>query len=59
MGKITEKQFEGLEKAIMNGTGFAGFHGGLGDAFRDNLKYQFIVGWTIFVSPWRANRSFH
>ena len=51
MGKITKKQFEGLEKAIMNGTGFAGWHGGLGDAFRDNLKYQFIVGGQFLVHP--------
>ena len=51
MGKITKKQFEGLEKAIMNGTGFAGWHGGLGDAFRDNLKYQFIVGGQFLFHP--------
>ena len=51
MGKITEKQFEGLEKAIMNGTGFAGWHGGLCDAFRDNLKYQFIVGGQFLFHP--------
>ena len=51
MGKITEKQFEGLENAIMNGTGFAGWHGGLGDAFRDNLKYQFIVGGQFLFHP--------
>ena len=51
MGKITEKQFEGLEKAIFNGTGFAGWHGGLGDAFRDNLKYQFIVGGQFIFHP--------
>jgi len=50
-GKITEQQFEGLEKAIMNGTGFAGWHGGLGDAFRDNLKYQFIVGGQFLFHP--------
>lgn len=51
MGKITEKQFEGLQKAIMKGTGFAGWHGGLGDAFRDNLKYQFIVGGQFLFHP--------
>ena len=51
MGKITKKQFEGLEKAIMNGTGFAGWHGGLGDAFRDNLRYQFIVGGQFLFHP--------
>ena len=51
MGKITKKQFEGLEKAVMNGTGFSGWHGGLGDAFRDNLKYQFMVGGQFVFHP--------
>ena len=51
MGKITKEQFKGLEKAIMNGTGFAGWHGGLGDAFRDNLKYQFMVGGQFLFHP--------
>jgi len=51
MGKITKKQFEGLEKAIMNGTGFAGWHGGLGDAFRGNLMYQFMVGGQFLFHP--------
>ena len=50
-GKITEQQFEGLEKAIMNGTGFAGWHGGTGDSFRDNLKYQFMVGGQFLFHP--------
>lgn len=51
MGKLTKKQFKGLEKAIMNGTGFSGWHGGLGDAFRDNLKYQFLVGGQFVSHP--------
>ncbi len=50
-GKITKKQFQGLEKAIMNGTGFAGWHGGMGDAFRDNLKYQLMVGGQFVSHP--------
>ena len=51
MGKITKEQFKGLEKAIMNGTGFSGWHGGLGDAFRDNLRYQFMVGGQFVFHP--------
>jgi type 1 glutamine amidotransferase len=51
MGEITEEQFKGLEKAVMNGTGFSGWHGGLGDAFRDNLKYQFMVGGQFVFHP--------
>ena len=51
LGKITKKQFEGLQNAVMNGTGLAGWHGGLGDAFRDNLKFQFMVGGQFLSHP--------
>ncbi len=51
MGKITKEQFKGLEKAVMNGTGFSGWHGGMGDAFRDNLRYQFMVGGQFVFHP--------
>ncbi len=49
MGKINEDQFQGLLDAIIDGAGFAGWHGGMADAFRNNLKYQFLVG-GIFLS---------
>lgn len=51
MGKITDEQFKGLEKAVMNGTGLAGWHGGLGDAFRENLLYQFLIGGQFLFHP--------
>jgi len=51
MGTITEEQFEGLKKAIKNGTGFSGWHGGMGDSFRDNLDYQFMVGGQFVSHP--------
>ena len=51
LGKITKEQFIGLEKAVMNGTGLSGWHGGMGDAFRDNLKYQFMVGGQFVSHP--------
>ena len=51
LGKITKKQFKGLQNAVMNGTGLAGWHGGLGDAFRDNLKFQFMVGGQFLSHP--------
>ena len=51
LGKITKEQFIGLEKAVMNGTGLSGWHGGIGDAFRDNLKYQFMVGGQFVSHP--------
>ena len=51
LGQINEEQFKCLEKAVMNGTGLSGWHGGLGDAFRDNLKYQFMVGGQFVSHP--------
>lgn len=44
MGEITQDQENGLLNAIKNGCGFAGWHGGIGDSFRNNTEYQFMVG---------------
>jgi len=44
MGKISEKQFEGLDQTVQSGVGLAGFHGGMIDAFRDNTQYQWMTG---------------
>jgi type 1 glutamine amidotransferase len=38
MGKITSEQEKGLLNAVKNGTGLAGWHGGLGDSFRENTE---------------------
>lgn len=43
-GEITPQQESGLENAVKNGIGIAGWHGGMGDAFRNNPEYQFMVG---------------
>ena len=44
MGQISQEQEQGLLQAVRNGAGIAGWHGGLGDAFRNNVEYQFMVG---------------
>ena len=44
MGTITNEQEAGLLEAIESGVGVAGFHGGMGDAFRNNTNYQWMVG---------------
>lgn len=44
MGEITGDQEKGLLNAVRNGCGIAGWHGGLGDSFRNNVEYQFMVG---------------
>ena len=44
MGSITGEQEEGLLEAVKSGVGIAGWHGGMGDSFRNNCGYQFMVG---------------
>ena len=49
--RMNARQFKGLQVAILNGTGFAGWHGGLGDSNRTNQRYQFIVGGQFVSHP--------
>ena len=51
MGTLTSPQEKGLLEAVRNGTGIAGWHGGLGDAFRNNTEYQFMVGGQWVAHP--------
>lgn len=51
MGKITDAQSEGLLKAVESGVGLAGWHGGMGDSFRENTNYQFMVGGQWVAHP--------
>ena len=44
MGQITGEQEGGLIRAIESGVGLGGFHGGMGDAFRNSAGFQFAVG---------------
>lgn len=44
MGEITEPQLDGLVEAVESGVGIAGWHGGLGDAFRRAPRYQYMIG---------------
>jgi type 1 glutamine amidotransferase len=44
MGTITREQERGLLDAVRSGVGIAGWHGGMGDSFRNNTEYQFMVG---------------
>jgi type 1 glutamine amidotransferase len=44
MGTITREQQNGLLDAIRSGVGVAGWHGGMGDSFRNNTEFQFMVG---------------
>lgn len=44
MASITGEQEAGLLEAVRSGVGIAGWHGGMGDSFRNNTAYQFMVG---------------
>lgn len=51
MGKITKEQEKGLLGAVKRGVGIAGWHGGTGDSFRDNVEYQFMIGGQWVAHP--------
>lgn len=53
-GAIGDEQLRGLMDAIAGGTGLAGWHGGIGDAFRDSPPFQFMVG-----GQWAAHPGGH
>ena len=50
-GVISGKQERELLKAVKSGTGLAGWHGGLGDSFRNNNEYQFMTGGQWVAHP--------
>ncbi|RLD10888.1 ThuA domain-containing protein [candidate division KSB1 bacterium] len=51
MGQIAKEQEKGLLQAVKRGVGLAGWHGGLGDSFRNNTEYQFMVGGQWVAHP--------
>lgn len=51
MGDITRDQLKGLSDAVEGGVGFAGWHGGAGDSFRNHPDYQFMVGGQWVAHP--------
>ncbi|MCZ6673962.1 MAG: ThuA domain-containing protein [Verrucomicrobia bacterium] len=44
IGTLSEEQSNNLQEVVKAGTGLAGIHGGMGDAFRGNLDYEWMVG---------------
>ena len=51
MGAIEGEQEQGLLNAIDSGVGVAGWHGCMGDSFRNNTNYQFMVGGQWVAHP--------
>ena len=50
-GAIESDQEKGLLDAIASGVGVAGWHGCMGDSFRNNYRYQFMVGGQFVGHP--------
>ena len=52
MSQISREQERGLLNAVrQNGTGMAGWHGGMCDSFRNNTEYQFMTGGQWVAHP--------
>ncbi|NLC56928.1 MAG: ThuA domain-containing protein [Armatimonadetes bacterium] len=51
MGNIKPEQLNPLLNAVRGGVGIAGLHGGMGDAFRNETEYQFMVGGQWVAHP--------
>ncbi|ANE45102.1 hypothetical protein SY83_00600 [Paenibacillus swuensis] len=51
MGTITQEQLKPLLNAVTNGAGIAGCHGGMGDSFRNETEFQYMVGGQWVAHP--------
>jgi type 1 glutamine amidotransferase len=51
MGQLTAEQEQALCDAVAGGVGIAGWHGTMGDAFRNNTNYQFMTGGQFVAHP--------
>ena len=51
MGALTSEQENNVCAAIAAGTGIAGCHGGMCDAFRNNTNWQFMTGAQWVAHP--------
>jgi uncharacterized protein len=51
MSKIEKEEVSNLSKAVRGGVGLAGYHGGMGDAFREAVEYQFMCGGQWVAHP--------
>jgi uncharacterized protein len=51
MSKIEKEEVANLCAAVESGVGLAGYHGGMCDAFRDQVEYQFMCGGQWVAHP--------
>ncbi|MBI5159980.1 MAG: ThuA domain-containing protein [Micrococcales bacterium] len=53
MSTIQREEVDGLIAAVANGTGMAGWHGGIADSFRDSDRYLHFMGGQFASHPGR------
>lgn len=58
MDKITNEQVESVSEAVANGSGLVGCHGGMCDAFRESVLWQFITGGNWVAHPGGDNINY-
>lgn len=51
MGEISQERVNRVSEAVQNGVGLAGCHGGMCDAFRNNVDWQFMTGGNWVAIP--------
>jgi hypothetical protein len=51
MSRIERAEVRNLCAAVEGGVGLGGYHGGMGDAFRDAVEYQFMCGGQWVAHP--------
>jgi type 1 glutamine amidotransferase len=51
MSKIEKEELSNLTAAVRSGVGLAGYHGGMCDAFREAVEYQFMCGGQWVAHP--------
>ncbi|MGC9360666.1 MAG: ThuA domain-containing protein [Anaerolineae bacterium] len=51
MGSIEREQLQPMLEAVRGGVGIAGVHGGMGDSFRQETEYQYMVGGQWVAHP--------
>jgi type 1 glutamine amidotransferase len=51
MGEISNEQCNAVSEAVASGVGLAGCHGGMCDAFRNSVQWQFMTGGNWVAHP--------
>ncbi|GKX31515.1 hypothetical protein SH1V18_39950 [Vallitalea longa] len=58
MGEITQEQLNSVVEAVDSGVGLAGCHGGMCDAFRNSVEWQFMTGSQWVAHPGNDNTDY-